>query len=64
MGTTIEIRDSRGDSVTATRCLVTGYISVTLPNSEPFLVDPADQDGMAWLKRVFGAQLEYILERS
>lgn len=60
---TIEAVGRYGDSVSASLCPVTSYIVVTMPDSNPFLVDPEDQDGMAWLKKVFGSQLDILLER-
>lgn len=63
MSVTIEVWDSYGRSISAVVDPVTNYISVTMPNSEPFLVDPEDSEGMAWLKRVFGDQLNFLIER-
>jgi hypothetical protein len=63
MGLVIEIRDQSGEATTARICNVTNYISVTLPYADSFLINPVDSDGMAWLKRVFGAQLDLLLER-
>jgi len=63
MSVTIEIRDRQGGAISAAICPLTNQINVTLPDSQPFNVDPNDPDARAWLKKVFGSQLELLLER-
>jgi len=61
MSVTIEVRDRRGDAVSAVLCPVTNNVVVTLPDSKPFYVDPKDPEALAWLKVVFGSQLDFII---
>lgn len=62
-GTVIEIRDGRGRTTSAEKCQVTGMICIKMEGGEEaeFLVDPKDPDALAWLKKVFGTQLSFIL---
>ncbi len=61
--TTIEVRDGRGNVTSAEKCLFTGNVIVTMPNSKPFMIDPKDPDAISWLTRVFGKQLDFILTK-
>ena len=64
MSITIEVRDGRGKTMSAEKCQVTGLICVNMEGGEEeaeFLVDPKDPDALAWLKKVFGTQLSFIL---
>lgn len=62
-GTMIEVRDGRGKTVSAEKCRLTGLVRVKMEDGEEaeFLVDHKDPDALAWLKKVFGAQLDFII---
>ncbi len=57
---TIQIYDRHGDTISAVKDPLMNQILVTLPDSEPFWVDPNDPDAMAWLKKVFGEKVNYL----
>lgn len=63
MSMTIEVRDGYGRSTSAEKCQLTGLIRVKMEGVEEaeFLVDPKDPDASAWLKKVFGTQLDFII---
>ena len=63
MSMTIEVRDGYGRSTSAEKCRLTGLVRVKMEGREEaeFLVDPKDPDAFAWLKKVFGTQLDFII---
>jgi hypothetical protein len=61
MSVTIEVRDYRGASVTATVDLLTRFIFVDVQDVEEFYLNPDDPKAVEWLKKVFGDKVNYII---
>jgi len=63
MSMTIEVHDGYGRSASAEKCQLTGWVRVKMEGveEEEFLLNPKDPDASAWLKKVFGTQLDFII---
>ena len=60
MSVTIEVRDGRGEVVTATVDPLTGFIFVDISGITYDFLDPRDPDAVVWLKKVFGDKLDFL----